>query len=299
MFASTADDGIARWDLPSITGSNTVQARRPGKTVAELEAVEQRAYQEAYAAGREAGLLSAQAETQQANDQLKAQVARLEQIIGALAQPLLDVDAEVEEQLVSLALTIAKQLVRRELKIEPAQVIAVVRETVALLPTSARDVRVHLHPEDANVVRERLATPGGNERAWTIVEDPVMTRGGCRVTTDTAQIDARLETRINAVVSSMLGDQRARGEDRPWWSAMSTTAARRSARWAQRLELSQRRLRARAATAGGRRADAHDRADARSGRLSGGSRRSLRCDGGRRQAVSKRKSSGFPATGCT
>jgi flagellar assembly protein FliH len=61
------------------------------------------------------------------------------------------------------------------------------------------------------VVRERLASPAGAERAWTIVEDPVMTRGGCRVTTETALIDARLETRINAVISSMLGDQRARG----------------------------------------------------------------------------------------
>ncbi len=200
---------VAAWDLPSVSGSNTVQARRSGKTVAELEAVEQRAYQEAYAAG----LQAAKAETQQANDQLKAQVVRLEQIFGSLAQPLRDVDAEVEEQLVALALTIAKQLVRRELKIEPAQVIAIVRETVALLPTSARDVRVHMHPEDASIVRERLAAPGGNERAWTLVEDPVMTRGGCRVTTETAQIDARLETRINAVVSSLLGDQRARGEE--------------------------------------------------------------------------------------
>jgi flagellar assembly protein FliH len=209
----TSSGPVAAWDLPSISSGNIVQGRRAGKTVAELEAVEQRAYQEAYAAGREAGLLSAKVETQKANEQLKAQVARLEQIIGALAQPLLDVDTEVEEQLVALSLTIAKQLIRRELKIDPAQVIAIVRETVALLPATARDVRVHLHPEDATVVRERLATPGGNERAWTIVEDPVMTRGGCRVTTDTALIDARLETRINAVVSSMLGDQRARSDE--------------------------------------------------------------------------------------
>jgi flagellar assembly protein FliH len=212
IVANSLDEGVARWDLPAVSG-NSVQGRRAGKTVAELEAVEERAYQEAYAAGREAGLLSAKVETQKANDQLKAQVGRLEQMLGSLAQPLHDVDAEVEEQLVSLSLVIAKQLVRRELKIDPSQVIAIVRETVSLLPTAARDVRVHMHPEDAAVVRERLATPAGSERAWTIVEDPVMGRGGCRVATDTAQIDARLETRINAVVSSMLGDQRARGSE--------------------------------------------------------------------------------------
>jgi flagellar assembly protein FliH len=123
---------------------------------------------------------------------------------------LKDVDAQVEEQLLTLSLTIARQLVRRELKTDPAQVIAIIRETVALLPAAARDVRVHLHPEDAAVVRERLATPNA-ERAWSIIEDPVMTRGGCRVATETALIDARLETRINTVVSALLGDQRARG----------------------------------------------------------------------------------------
>jgi flagellar assembly protein FliH len=114
----------------------------------------------------------------------------------------------VEQQLAALALIIARQLVRRELQLDPAQVIAVIRETVALLPVAARDVRVHLHPQDAAVVRERLATPA-SDRAWSLVEDPVMARGGCRVTTDTASIDARLETRINAVAVAVLGEERA------------------------------------------------------------------------------------------
>lgn len=203
-----------RWDLPSVSG-RPIQARRAGKTVGELEDVEQRAYQEAYAQGQEAGLAAARAQTQQALDALNAQVARLDAVFGTLARPLHELDAQVEDQLVHLALTVARQLVRRELRMDPAQVIAIIRETVALLPAAARDVRVHLHPEDAAIVREKLATPAA-ERAWTIIEDPVMTRGGCRVTTDTAQVDARLETRINTVLSAILGDDRAaasRGSD--------------------------------------------------------------------------------------
>lgn len=200
---------VSRWDLPSVTG-RSVQARRAGKTVGELEDVEQRAYQEAYAKGHEAGLAAAQAQTQQALGQLNNQVARLEAMLGALSRPLQEVDAQVEDQLVHLALTVARQLVRRELRMDPAQVIAIIRETVALLPTAARDVRVHLHPEDAAIVRERLAMPAA-ERAWTMVEDPVMTRGGCRVATDTAQIDARLETRVNAVLGALLGEERSAG----------------------------------------------------------------------------------------
>jgi flagellar assembly protein FliH len=202
-------DNVARWDLPSVSG-RSIQARRPGKTVSEIEDVERRAYEEAFAQGREAGLAAARAESEKQLNQLKSQVERLEKTIGSLAQPLQQVNEEVEQQLMTLALTIARQLVRRELKTDPAQVIAIIRETVSLLPAAARDVRVHLHPEDAAVVRERLAAPTA-DRAWTIVEDPVMTRGGCKVTTDTALIDARIETRLNEVISAMLGEERAGG----------------------------------------------------------------------------------------
>ena len=208
-MSAPAEENIVRWDLPTVRG-DVVQVRKPGKkTVSELEQVERVAYDEAFAAGRKAGLASAQAETQQGIAQLKSQVARLDAMFHALSRPLEEMDKQVESQLVSLAVAIARQLVRRELKTDPAQVIAVVRETVGLLPAAARDVRVHMHPEDAAVVREKLAATGP-DRAWTIVEDPVMTRGGCRVATDTAQIDARLETRIGAILSSILGDDRAR-----------------------------------------------------------------------------------------
>lgn len=197
----------SRYELPSISGM-AVQARRAGKTVQELEDVERRAYEEAYAKGRAEGFASAEREMRPQLQQLQTRIERLDAIIGMLARPLQELDAEVEDQLVQLALAVSRHLVRRELRVDPSQVIAIIRETVALLPAAARDVRVHLHPEDAAVVREKLATPTG-ERVWTMVEDPVMGRGGCRVTTDTAHIDARLETRIGTVVSALLGDERA------------------------------------------------------------------------------------------
>jgi flagellar assembly protein FliH len=200
-------DAIARWDLPTVSG-RSVQGRRPGPTVGELEDIEKKAYQEAYAAGREAGLASARAETQPGIDRLRSQVTSLTAVLDKLSKPLEELDTEVGEQLAKLTVAIAKQVIRRELRTDPAQVIAVMREMVALLPAAARQVRIHLHPEDAAVVRERLAAPGG-DRAWSIVEDPVLSRGGCLVMTDSAQIDARLETRIASVVSAMFGEERS------------------------------------------------------------------------------------------
>jgi len=197
---------VSRWDLPAVAGK-TVQGRRAGRTVSELEEVEQRTQKEAYAKGHAAGLAAARAESEKALNQLKTQVAYIDKMVATIAQPFRELDSQVEEQLVQLAVTIARQLVRRELRTDPAQVIAVIRETFALLPAATRDVRVHLHPEDAAVVREKLATPTA-DRAWTLVEDPVMTRGGCRITTDTAHIDQRLETRIQSIMATLLGEER-------------------------------------------------------------------------------------------
>jgi flagellar assembly protein FliH len=104
------------------------------------------------------------------------------------------------------------------LKTDPTQIIGIIREAILALPVAARDVRVHLHPEDAAVVRQSLA-PTEHERAWEIIEDPVMARGGCQVTTATSRIDARLETRVGAILSELMGTLRqapaARGGSGP------------------------------------------------------------------------------------
>ena len=57
------------------------------------------------------------------------------------------------------------------------------------------------------MVRQNLA-PTESERAWQLVEDPVMARGGCQVTTATSRVDARLETRLGAIVSELMGTER-------------------------------------------------------------------------------------------
>ena len=158
--------------------------------------------------GYQAGLSAGRAELQKSNDALAAQVARLDGILNQLSRPLAILEAEVEQQLVLLALAVGKQLARRELKADPGQIAALIREAVGRLPAAARDVRVHLHPEDAAAIAERLAS-AGRERAWTVVEDPTLTRGGCLVRSENSQIDARVESRVNAMVSSMLGEERA------------------------------------------------------------------------------------------
>lgn len=199
--AAAAMDAIQRWSMPQVEGP--IIGRRV--TEAEQRATEQANTQRGYAEG----LAKGQAEIKAKLAQLDQRIARLDTILQALSRPFEELDDEVEEQLTLLALTVGKQMVRRELKTDPAQVIAVIRESVGRLPAAARDVRVHLHPEDAIIVRELLSQPSSGDRAWSIVEDPAQGRGGCIVRTDTSQIDARLDGRMNAIVSAAFGDERA------------------------------------------------------------------------------------------
>jgi flagellar assembly protein FliH len=185
------------WTVPDMESPASQQKMATVGGLADLQA---EAHKEAFEQGLEEGRSAGRAE-------VKAQVDRLAGMFYDLAKPFDALDAEVERELLTLAMALARQIVRRELKTDPTQIIGIIREAIAALPVATRDVRVHLHPEDAAVVKQHLA-PTENERAWTIVEDPVMARGGCQVTTNTSRIDARLETRLGSILSELLGTER-------------------------------------------------------------------------------------------
>ena len=203
---------IERWRLPEVEGpiiGRSLEARG-----AASEEPVRLVLKEAEVRGYEAGMARARAETGKQLAALEERVKRLGAALHLLARPLEQLDAEMESDLAQLALAVGKQIARRELRIEPTQVIAILRESLAFLPAAAREVRVHLHPEDAATVREHLTAPTSGE-AWTIVEDPTLSRGGCIVHSQSSRIDARLESRIAAVAASALGDERTTTRETP------------------------------------------------------------------------------------
>jgi flagellar assembly protein FliH len=199
---------IERWSLPVVEGNVIGRPIDERKAAAAAEAIARVAREQSEARGYEAGMAKAKAETEGQVNELKARVQKLDTLLQFMSRPLEELDADVEKMLLQLTLSVGKQLARRELRVDPSQVIAIIRESLQELPMAARAARVHLHPQDAAIVRERLAEPS-SERAWTIVEDPTMSRGGCIVKTETSRIDARLESRINTVMAHVLGDERA------------------------------------------------------------------------------------------
>ncbi len=164
------------------------------------ETIRQQAFEKSYAKGYMEGL-------QQGQKEIRQQVAYLQTIMATLAMPLPGVDEQVVHEMAELCMAVVKQLVRRELKASPDEIVAVVKEAVSMLPMTPGEVRLELNPEDAALVRKALGEPG-TETSWRIVEDPLLTRGGCRVLTNTSRIDATVENRINATIAAVMGGER-------------------------------------------------------------------------------------------
>ncbi|NNE60034.1 MAG: flagellar assembly protein FliH [Woeseia sp.] len=189
-------DEVNRWEVPSIEqggGSGLM-------TASGLQDLQKEAYDEAYAQGHAAGL-------EAGTKEIAERVARLDALLVAQAKPLSDVDEIVEQQIVELAMSVARKLFRRELKQDPGHIVGVVREAVGLLPVASRDVQVRLHPDDAALIRDALAAPDG-EQAWTLVEDPLIDRGGCRIISETSQVNAENSARLEALIAAISGDER-------------------------------------------------------------------------------------------
>jgi flagellar assembly protein FliH len=209
---------LEQWRMPDMadSGSRVPQPRQEEApaprpyTAAELEQVQQAARKEGFAKGHEEGMAKGYKEgLQRAQNEVGQRVKRLEALVNALSRPLEDLDERVTDGVVNLAMVVARHVVRRELKTDPSQVIAIVREALGLLPVATPRVQLYLHPEDAALVREVLQV-NETDAQWRIVEEPTIGRGGCRVVSESSQIDATVEARVAAVVAQVLGEERER-----------------------------------------------------------------------------------------
>ncbi|MDI1230933.1 MAG: flagellar assembly protein FliH [Methylobacter sp.] len=214
-------ESLRLWSLPDVSAaeasreSETVEIETeptPILTVDEIETMQKQAYDEAFAQGKMHGFQQGFDEGSKKgyDDNLhlmQSQAATLVSLLESLSEPFKLLDEEVEKELVKLAIGIATQIIRREIKLDPGQIVAVVRETINVLPLASQKISLKLHPEDAELVRSALALDEMSP-SWKIVEDPLITRGGCAVDTDISHVDATVEHRLAAVISAILGGER-------------------------------------------------------------------------------------------
>lgn len=194
-----------RWQLPLVNDP----AKQAPPTAEELENIQKQAYSEGFALGQKEGF-------EKTKHELENKIASFGSIIEMLTEPLNELDDEVVEQLAQLSMSVAKQVIRRELHTEQGEIVGIVREAMSALPASTRKIILNINPEDAALIRTSFSLgeeeKESDELRWRVIEDPMISRGGCKISSKNSSIDATVEARLNRVISTLLGGERETDE---------------------------------------------------------------------------------------
>lgn len=190
-----------RWELASFdveTQAANVAAEAADAQAraaqAELDREEiERICAEARQEGRQAGYAAGQAAA-------RAEAERLARAADELEQALKGFDQHVADELLALAIEIARQVVRREVTVQSDAILQVVHDALAQLPH--QHATIYLNPDDASLVRsyagDALAHAGHR-----ILEEARLKPGDCLLESGSSQIDATTATRWRRVVENL------------------------------------------------------------------------------------------------
>jgi flagellar assembly protein FliH len=169
---------------------------------AHLAALERDAFATGYAQGERAGM---EAGNKRAEAMLRRLAATLEEL-GALRQTMI---RQTEQQMVELALAIARRILRREVMLDGDLILAMARVALDRLGEAA-SATIRLNPEDyAQTLQRHGDNPIGSR--VRIIADPAVSRGGCLVESEFGFIDAAVEAQFDQVMRALIGE---RGEVR-------------------------------------------------------------------------------------
>jgi flagellar assembly protein FliH len=194
-----------RWEPVALDAVDVDVQQVKLPTAEALEDIHRQAHQEGYdlgySEGQAAGYRQGAAKSEEEFLHLKALLASVEDAIQQFGK-------STSEELLSLSLEISKQILRQSLKVRPELLLPIVRNVMESIPQHSQHPHLHLHPEDAVLVKTHMQ----NEIAlggWKIVEDQRIARGGCRIETTAAEIDATLANRWERLAVAL-------GKDMSW-----------------------------------------------------------------------------------
>lgn len=151
---------------------------------------------EGYKAGQQQGL-------SEMRSQLMADQKRFNDLAKALLSPVEEQDQRLEDLLLTMVERLSQAVVRRELVTDPADIRALVRHAVSVLPSGPDKLRIFLNPEDL----ERVESYTREQPGWHFIADPEMATGGVRVETDDSVVNDSVERRLQEVIERFLQQQ--------------------------------------------------------------------------------------------
>lgn len=206
-----------RWEMSSIghghSAPKAAQARdsKPSELTERLAQLTENARQEGYAIGLQQGYAEG---NQQARQEHGVNQEAITHIANSM-QVALEVNQEqISQDLLRLALDIAKSMLKSSMEVNRAVVIPVVLDAMQALPYVQKPAKIIVNPDDAAIIRQELAEE--IKGTWQVVENAEIERGGCRLETGANQVDA-----TNAVRWKRINE--ALGQNSDWISINGTS----------------------------------------------------------------------------
>lgn len=164
-------------------------------TVEELEQIREDARKDGYEEGHAEGHADGKAAALEAGQEATREALQhVQAIADNFSTALQDADQLIANEVLDLALQLAKGMLKNALQVKPELILPIVRDAIEYLPALQQPALLVLHPDDAATVRSGLGEEL-DKGGWRVVEDPSVGRGGCKVDTASNTIDATAAAR--------------------------------------------------------------------------------------------------------
>lgn len=201
-------DAVEQWnfaavDTASLLLAAQVKVRDEAADEFKNEACRQEGYAEGFAQGRAQATVEAQRQmadfiAHQGSDAAR-EFARLFTTVQA---QLAEAEQVMAQGTLELACELARQVLRRELSVDPQAVQPVIREALGLLVADTKTAVVRLHPLDLEGLEEVIRTEFSS-LSLTLLADASLTRGGCLIESAGTVVDGTLEKRWLRAVANL------------------------------------------------------------------------------------------------
>ena len=152
-------------------------------------------------AGHAEGLARGLAEGRaQALANLEQDAKPVDAMLKALKKLRTELRSAQRKEVVDLVGKIARQVIRAELALQPVQLLALVDEALAAMPPSREEVEVFLNPEELKRITE---LDPKRAKKWTLLADPSLEPGECRVRSGDHEVDAGCQGRLAACMEQV------------------------------------------------------------------------------------------------
>lgn len=150
--------------------------------------------EEAYARGRREGIAATEETFEKTTQALASTLEELSRLRESLAN-------NSRQDMLRLVMAVAEQIIRREIAADPAVVMTII-ENALQSSVRADQYRIRINPDDLEKVNEKkplfLASISGLKNL-SIEADASVSAGGCRVDSDLGEVDATIETQLEAI----------------------------------------------------------------------------------------------------